>query len=225
MYVAVFILVVEHLAHSHRVHGRVPRHVGHEDQQRINRVGIAAPGVGDDVVHQAVHGQRMLPGERLVDAHRAAILIHEQVVRFGRPAERHAVQRRIRLDRQRRVRRFCARRNGAREWCLVAETAGTVDGAEQRHQNRQRADGVETVGVRRQPAHGVKGHGVAGDGVVFLAPGVGPGNRQHHFLVARGDAHLIGQAVDGLGGNAGDFCRPFRRVVLHPLMQQAGMPA
>ena len=69
------------------------------------------------------------------------------------------------------VRRLGAGRNRARERRLVAEAAGPVDGAEQRHQDRQRADGVEAVGMRRQAAHGVEGHRVAGDGVVLLAPG------------------------------------------------------
>ncbi len=101
------------------------------------------------------------------------------------------------LHRLRVVRRAGAGRDRARERHLVAEAAGTVDGAEQRHQDGQRTDGLEAVGMRRQAAHGVEGHRIAGDGFVFLAPGIGPGDRQFDALVARGDAHFVGQAADG----------------------------
>ena len=66
-------LSVSMLADRRRVHRRVPRHVGHEQEQRVDRVRIAAPGVGDDVVHQAMRRQRVFPGEGLVDAHRLAV--------------------------------------------------------------------------------------------------------------------------------------------------------
>ena len=62
--------------------------------------------------------------------------------------------------------------------------------------------------VGRQAAHRVEGHRVAGDGVVLLAPAVGPGDRQLDALVARGDAHLVRQAADGVGRDAGDALGP-----------------
>ena len=74
--------------------------------------------------------------------------------------------------------------------------------------------------MRCQPAHGVEGHRVAGDGVVLLPPGIGPGDRQFDPLVARGDAHFVRKAADTRRGNAGDVLRPLRRVFLHPLQQQ-----
>ena len=195
-------------------------HVGHEDQQRVDLVRVAAPGIGDDVMHHAVHRQRIFPRECLVDAHRAAICIDEQIVRIGWPAQCHAIQRSVGFDRQRRIGRARARRNRARERSLVAEAAGSIDGAEQRHQNRQRAYRLETVGMRRQTAHGMKGHRIAGDAVVFLAPRVGPCDRQFDLLVACRDAHFIGEAADGLDRNAGDLARPFRGVIFYPLLQQ-----
>ena len=51
---AVGILVGEHVAHFRSIHAGVPRHVGHEQQQGIDRIRVAAPGIGDHVVHQPV---------------------------------------------------------------------------------------------------------------------------------------------------------------------------
>ncbi len=207
--VTVFVLVVQHLAHLGGVHRRVPGHVGHEDQQRVDAVGIAAPGVGDGVVHQAVHRQRVLPGKRLVDAHRLAVLVDEQVVWVGRPAERHAVERRVGLDVLGAGGGLGAGRNRARERRLVAEAAGPVDGAENAHQDGHGANGLEAVGVRGQTAHGVESHRVAGHRLVIVAPGVGPGDRQLDLLVARGDAHFVRQALDGCHRDTGDLRGPF----------------
>ncbi|MBV6477134.1 MAG: hypothetical protein MOGDAGHF_02816 [Rhodocyclaceae bacterium] len=74
--------------------------------------------------------------------------------------------------------------------------------------------------MRRQAAHGVEGHRVAGDGVVVLAPGIGPRDGQLDLLVACGDAHLVGEALDRRGGNAGEALGPLRRVVLDALLQE-----
>ena len=63
----------QHLARAGRVHRRVPRHVRHEQQQRVDRIGIAGDGVGDHHVHQAVRGERRFPRVRLVDAQRRAV--------------------------------------------------------------------------------------------------------------------------------------------------------
>jgi hypothetical protein len=124
------------------------------------------------------------------------------------------------LHRARVVGRARAGRDGPRERRLVAEPAGPVDGAQQRHQDRQRTDGLEAVAVRRQAAHRVEGHRIAGDGVVLICPSVGPGDRQLDLLVARRDAHLVRQAADGLGRDAGDALGPLGRVVLDALLQQ-----
>ncbi len=173
-----------------------------------------------DVVHQAVHRERVLPREPLVDAHGLAGLVDEQVVGRRRPAHWQAAERLVRLHGSRRVRRFRARRNRARKRRLVPKAAGPVDRAEDRHQDRQRADRLEPVAVRGQPAHRVERNRIAGDGVVLLAPGVGPGNRQLDLLVARGDAHLMRQAADGRGRDAGDAFGPIGRVLAHAFGQQ-----
>ena len=213
-------LVVEHLAHFGGVHGGVPRHVRHEDQQGVDAVGVTTPGVGDDVVHQAVGRQRVLPGEALVDAHRLALVVDKQIVRTLGPAQRRTVQRRVGLDGLRPLGRTGVGRHGARVGRLVPEAARAVDGAQQRHQDGQRADRLKAVGVRRQAAHGVKGHRVAGDRIVALAPAVGPGDGQLDLLVTRGDAHLVGQAADGGRRNAGDALGPLRGVGFDALFEQ-----
>ena len=51
---AVGIAIGEPLHRLAGVHRRVPAHVGHEHQQRVDPVRIAGPGVADDHVHHAV---------------------------------------------------------------------------------------------------------------------------------------------------------------------------
>ena len=79
----------------------------------------------------------------------------------------------------------------------MQEAAGAVDGAQQRHEDRERAHRVEAVGVRREPAHRVEGDRAAGDARVLRAPAVGPGDGQLERLVAGGRAHLAREAADG----------------------------
>ncbi len=55
------VLLRQHFADPARVHRRIPCHVGHEQQQRVNSVRIAFDGVGDHHVHQAVGRERRLP--------------------------------------------------------------------------------------------------------------------------------------------------------------------
>ena len=115
------------------VHRRVPRHVGHVDHQRIDGVRIAGPGVADHRVHQAVGGERGLPGVGLVDAHRCAGRVDEQVLGRGHAAERHAGER-CHGPAAILAARFGAGRRRLREGRLEAEAARHVDGAEQRLQ-------------------------------------------------------------------------------------------
>ena len=203
-----------------RVHGRIPCHVRHKQHQRVDRVRVTAPRVGDDVVHHAVNRERVFPRERLVDTHRFAFVINKQVIGLGRPTQAHAVQRRVGSYRQRRVRRLGARWNRAREWSLVAKAARSVDGAEQGHQNGQRAGRVKAVGMGGQTAHSVEGDRISGHAVVLLAPTVGPRDRQLNLLVACGDAHLMCQATNRLGRDAGNARCPFGGVFVHPLLQK-----
>ncbi len=102
----------------------------------------------------------------------------------------------------------------------MAEAAGAVNRAQQGHQNRQGANGVKAIGVRRQAAHGVEGHRIALDALMLLPPPVRPGNRQFDFLVAGHHPHLMRDALDGGSGNAGNAFRPFRRALGHALLQQ-----
>ena len=102
----------------------------------------------------------------------------------------------------------------------MAEAAGTVDGAQQAHQDAQRPGRLKSVGMSRQPPHGVEGHRRPGDGFMVLAPGVGPGDGKFNGLVAGRDAHFVGQLADVLGRDAADAFGPFRRVLLDLLLEQ-----
>ena len=103
--------------------------------------------VGDHVVHQPVHRERVLPRESLVDAHRLAVGVDEQVLGRARPAERQPAERLARLHGLGAGRRLGRGRDGAREWRLVAKAAGPVDGAQQAHEDAERAHRVKAVGV------------------------------------------------------------------------------
>ena len=139
------VLAVQHLAHRHGVHGRVPGHVGHEDHQRVEAVGVALDRIGDDVVHHAVGGERVFPRERVVDANRRAVGIDRQFFRAGRKTQRRRIERRVRLDQVRRVERAVVGHDMARVRRLVAKSTRRVDGAEQAHQYGQRAHGLEAI--------------------------------------------------------------------------------
>ena len=214
---ALLVAIVQHFPHGERVHGRVPRHVRHEDEKRVDAVRIAAPCVRDDVVHHPVHRKRMLPRERLVDSDRPALLVDEQFVRSVRPCQRQRTERFPRLHRRFVPESGRRRRNGTRERRLVPEAARAIDRAEHRHHDRERTDGLKTVGMRGETAHRVKGDGIAGHRLVLHAPTVGPRNRKLDRLVARRDAQLVRQSANRGGGHAGDVLGPFGRVIAHAL--------
>ena len=162
-----------------RVHRRVPAHVGHEHQQRVDPVGIAGPGIADHGVHHAVRGQRVGPGVGVVDAARLALGIDQQVFRRVHEAERRGVERAVVLA---RLARAVGRRNRPRERRLVAERTGRIDRAQQQLQHVQRAAGVEAVAVRADAAHRMHRHRPPGHRGVLAAPAVGPRDRQLSLL-------------------------------------------
>ena len=71
-------------------------HVRHIEQQRVDLIGIAGPGVGDHHVHEAVDGERRLPGKGLVDPDRPPSASTSKSSGPVRKAERHAGERRHR---------------------------------------------------------------------------------------------------------------------------------
>jgi hypothetical protein len=77
----------------------------------------------------------------------------------------------------------------------VAKAAGTIDRAEKAHQDRERADRLEAVRMRGEPAHRMEGDGLPVT-VSCSAPRVGPRDRQLDLLVARGDAELLRESMD-----------------------------
>jgi hypothetical protein len=86
---------------------------------------------------------------------------------------------------------------------LEAEAAGAIDRSEQDLQQVQRAAGLESVGMGRDPAHGVKRHRPADHLVVPLALHVGPGPLDHHFALECRLGDLAGEAGDGVSRDPG----------------------
>ena len=63
----------------------------------------------------------------------------------------------------------------------------------------------------------MESHRVAGYRLMLIAPDIRPGYRQFNLLIARGNAHFMRQAPDGLRGDARDRGGPFRGILLHPV--------
>ena len=201
--------------HAHRlagVHARVPGHVGHEQEQDLDRVGVAAPGVADHRLQHAVDRQRRVPAERLVDPDRRAVGIEQQILRPAREAQRRAGQRLAGLDLVGPAERARPGRAGARVGRLVAPAARHIDAADQQLQHVQRAAGLEAVGVGRDAAHGVHRHRPAEEAGMLLAACIGPGLLDEHRPLERDMADLGGDPPDRLGRDAAALGHGFRRV-------------
>ena len=69
------IFIRQHFDHAARVHGRVPRHVGHVHEQRVDLVRISRVRVGNYHVHQPVAGHWVFPCEGFVDARCRAVCL------------------------------------------------------------------------------------------------------------------------------------------------------
>ena len=185
-------------------------------------VRVAAPRVGDHVVHQPVHRQRVLPREGLVDAHRRCRRRRRRD-RRATPASPSASPPSgvFGLHGRGRVRRLGGRRDRARERRLVAEAAGPVDRAEQRHQDRERADRLEAVRMRGEPAHRVERDRIAGHGRRARTP--------HESVHGIGSSIFWSRAVTPIScarrrivaaGMPVISRRPLGRVVAHALVEQ-----
>ena len=190
---------------SRGIHRRVPAHVGHEQEQHVDRLRIAGPGIADHRVQHAVHGQRIRPRVGVVDAARLAVVIHQQVFGPVDETERRRIELAVGVA---RLARPVGRRNRPRERRLVTKTARRIDRAQQQLQQVQRAAGVEAVAVRGDAAHRVHRHRPAGHLRVLAAVRVGPGDRQLQRIVERGRGQFAGDAADA--------CRPECRSVRRP---------
>ena len=143
-----------------------------------------------------------------------------QLFGAGRKTQRRGIQRRVGLDHVRVVEGPVVGHDVARIRRLVPKATRGVDGAQQAHEHRQRTYRLKTVGVRRQPAHGVKSQWPPQGGGVFFAPGIGPGDGQLKGLGEGRVAQLLRQQANAICRNAGDGLRPFRRAAEHALAQQ-----
>ena len=182
-----------------RVHRRVPGHVGHVEEQRVDRIGIAVPGVGDHHVHQAVGGERRLPGERLVDAPRRAVGLDQQVLRpdaesraAGRPAACSAPTCSA-------CRRAWAPADAARDRAACSGSRPGVSMAPSSICSRwMRAAGVEAVGMGRDAAHRMHARPAGRRSSSWRRPAQSvQGWSMHDRLLEGGVGELGGDAADG----------------------------
>ena len=207
--VAAVILVGEHPHHLGRVHRRVPRHIGHVEEQRVDAVGITRMGVGDQHVHQPMGRQRVFPRKRLVDPQRIAIRVNRQLLRPAHIAQMRPGQgfagggngmgRRMRLN------RFWV------GWFQPIAT-GHLDRSQHDLKHVQRAGGLEAVGMGRNSTHGVEGHRAAGHRGVMVAAEIGPRLIQHKGLVEGDASKLGGKAADSGCCDAAALGNRFGRV-------------
>ncbi len=150
-------------------------------------------------MHQPVGGKRVFPCEGFVDALGVAVFINAQVFGAARVTQVRAVERRaggygvVRLGVV--IHRFRVR------W-LEAEAARNLDRAEQDLQDVQGARGLEAVGVGRDAAHGVHGHGAADHLLVLFAFPVGPRDVEGDFFLESHASQLCGDGADTVGGDA-----------------------
>ena len=214
------VFAVEHLAHRHGVHRAVPSHIGHEDHQRVDAVRIAFDCIGDDVVHQPVCGQRMLPRVGMINSNRRAIGVDRQLLGAGRKTQRCGVQRRVGFDHGRVVEGAIVWHDVARIRRFVSKAAGRINRAQNAHQHGERPHGLKAVGMRRQAAHRVKRHGASLGCWMNLAPSICPRNGQLKGLLQSRITHLLRELADALSRDACDFGSPLRRAALHALAQQ-----
>ncbi len=195
-------LVAEHAGRLGGVHRRVPAHIRHVEEERVDRVGIAGPGVADHHVHQAVQAERRIPGERLVDAARRAVAIDQQILGRQREPERRPRHGVAGSDLMRVPGRLHRRRDRAWIGRLVAPRARRIDRAEQHLQHMDGAAGVKAIRMGGDAAHRVHADGPADHLRVPPARAVRPGNVERDLLLEGGRGQLAGDAPDGFRGDA-----------------------
>ncbi len=153
-------------------------------------------------MHHAVGGQRRLPGERLVDALRPALGVHQQILRPADETQRRSRHRLTRLNILRLAGRLRPRWHGPRERRLVAPAARRIDAAQQHLQQVQRAAGVKAVGMGRDAAHGVHGDRPADHALVAPAEAVGPRLLDDDLLLEGRLGQFRGDPADSRGVDA-----------------------
>ena len=194
-----------------RVHRRVPAHVGHEHQQRVDPVRIAAPtrcGSPCAACRARPAGTPTRTRGRCGAACRAS-----STSRSSGPCTKPSGSASSVPSSRARLAGPVRRRDRLRIRRLVAERTRRIDRAEQQLQQVQRAAGVEAVAVRADAAHRVHRHRPADHLRVLAAPGVGPRDRQHELAVERRLGQFARDAADGGGGDAAAFADRVGRVL------------
>ena len=194
---AVGILGPQHVLHRLRIHAGIPCHVRHEQNQRVDGIGISGNRVGDHHVHKAMRGDGRIPGIRLVDADRLSVAIDREVFRTRRESERRPAERRVGgIDDVEPVLRKLVRRNRLRIRRARAEVPRPVQRAEQQLDKVQCPARLETVRMRRYATHCVHGDRSADKLVMFSTVPIGPFRLDLDRFLERDMRHLQGDALD-----------------------------
>ena len=157
---------------------------------------------------------RRIPGIALVNPQGGAFFIHQQVFRPGHKTKRRSRQGRVRLDLAFLARRPDARRDRLGVRRLIAEAPGAINRADQNLQKVNDPAGVETVGMRRNPAHGVHGNRPPGDRLVLASGPVGPFLLDGDFLLKGSLGNFGGNPLDRLGRQPDFIGHAFRAIFL-----------
>ena len=206
---AILALIRQHLHHGGGVHGGIPRHVRHVKKQRVDPVGIAGMGIGNDHMHHAMRRERVFPGEGTVNPRRRAVCLQCQLlwpahIAQMRPRQRLA-RHRVEMRRRMRLDRFRIGR-------LHPVTARHIHRPQQNLQQVQGPRGLEPVGMGRNPAHGMERHGAPHHCGMGIAPEIRPGLIQHDHLVKGHPRQFCRQFTDAPRRKAHKVCHRFRRM-------------
>ena len=216
--------------HSHgfgRIHGRVPAHIRHEKEQRIDGIGIAAPSIGNDGLNHAVRRDRKLPRERLVDPAGRTVGLHQKVVWPGWETQGRSRQRPPRSDIRISAGRLKWRRRRLGERWFVTKPAGAIDAAQQHLQQMDRPAGLEAVAVGRDPAHRVNGNRAPDHALMPLPRPIGPRHIERYLLLESDLGQFRRDPPDRRRGYAravGHSCRRIGRVEVAPRQQLEDRP-
>ena len=203
------LLIGQHLHHRGGVHRRIPRHIRHVKEQGVDPVGVAGMGIGDQHMHQAMGGERIFPGKRLVDPRRGAILLQRQLLWSAHIAQMRPRQGLARCGNEMRRRmRFHRFRIGR----LHPEPARHIDRSQHDLQQMQGAGGLKAVGMRRDSPHGVERHRPPGHRGMGVAAKIHPFLRQINGLIERHIRQFRRQCPDPLRRNPAALCHRFRRM-------------
>ena len=191
-----FVLVRQHLHRLGRIHRRIPAHVRHKHEKRIDRIGVPRPGIPNEHVHHAVGRQRCFPGKRLVDPSAPRRPFSSTSRSSGPRGKPSGGPANGSPGACHRTGWQHGRWRGFGIWRTVPPPTRAIDAAKQSLQHMQRPAGMKPVGVRRYAPHGVKADGPADHVIMLPTSEIRPRQIDSDFFLERGMGQLGSQAPD-----------------------------